>query len=453
MAVVALAFPEEPEDPKDAKPRRSRSRKRANGEGTIYQRKDGRYEGAAFVPTTAGTLKRVRVYGRTHAEVRTKLTKVLEQADQGIPVAAESWTIAQYLTYWLEHVVRPERKPKTVQGYESVIRLYLIPELGTKRLGKLAARDVRAFVSRVRAQCLCCKHGVDAARDVPRCCARKGGECCESLMSIRMVQSIHAVLRNALESAVREEVVPRNVAKLVKVSTPKYRVNRGLSVDQARAVLQAAKDERLHALYVLALCLGLRRGELLGLRWDDVTLVTCRACAGEGGEIDGPDCERCSGLGVESGTLEVVQTLQRVGGGLQFVRPKTVDSERTVPLPALCIAALAEHRARQAEEQADAWPNWQDHSLVFPSRLGTPMEPDNLRRSWGRVREAAGLEAVRFHDIRHTCVSLLLHLGVAPDVVREIVGHSDIEVTMTIYAHTSLEEKRAALGKLGDALG
>ncbi|WP_246492060.1 hypothetical protein [Actinomadura alba] len=155
-----------------------------------------------------------------------------------------------------------------------------------------------------------------------------------------MVQSIHAVLRNAVESAVREEVIPRNVAKLVKVSTPKYKVNRGLTVDQARMVLKAAQGERLYALYVLALCLGLRRGELLGLRWEDITLVACRACAGEGGEVEGVVCATCAGSGVERATLEVVQTLQRVGGALRFVRPKTEDSERTIPLPAFCITAL-----------------------------------------------------------------------------------------------------------------
>ncbi|MFD0539683.1 hypothetical protein ACFQY7_43925 [Actinomadura luteofluorescens] len=148
-----------------------------------------------------------------------------------------------------------------------MIRLYLIPELGKKRLGKLAVRDVRAFINRVRAQCLCCKHGVDAARDVSRCCALKGGQCCESHPSVRMVQLIHAVLRNALESAVREEVIPRNVAKLVKVGAPKYKVNRGLTVDQARDVLKAARDERLYALYVLALCLA-------------CGAVNCSACAG-----------------------------------------------------------------------------------------------------------------------------------------------------------------------------
>jgi integrase len=242
-----------------------------------------------------------------------------------------------------------------------------------------------------------------------------------------MVQSVHAVLRNALECAVREEILPRNAAKLVKVPVPKYKVNRGFTVSQARATLKAAAEHRLSALYVLALCLGLRRGELLGLCWEDV-------------DLDGEK-------------LEVVQTLQRVSGRLQFVRPKTEDSERTVPLPSICVEALREHRRRQFAERSDRWPDWEDHGLVFPSLRGTPMEPDNLRRSWGAIRKTAGLGDMRFYDLRHACVTLLLNLGVPPQVVRDIVGHSDIEVTMTIYAHASLDDKRRALGKLSDALG
>jgi integrase len=135
------------------------------------------------------------------------------------------------------------------------------------------------------------------------------------------------------------------------------------------------KANALYALYVLALCLGLRRGELLGLRWDDIDLDT--------------------------GTLEVVQTLQRVGGALRFVRPKTERSARTVPLPPLCIDALREHRRQQFASRADAWPDWQENGLVFPTRIGTPMEPDNLRRSWGRIRTSTGLTGTRFHDMRH----------------------------------------------------
>ncbi|WP_233515398.1 tyrosine-type recombinase/integrase [Marinitenerispora sediminis] len=133
--------------------------------------------------------------------------------------------------------------------------------------------------------------------------------------------------------------------------------------------------------------------------------------------------------------------------------PKTEDSSRTVPLPGLCVEALREHRRRQFAERSDAWPDWEEHGLVFPSKRGTPLEPDNLRRSWEPLRRKAGLDGVRFHDLRHTCVTLLLNLEVPPQVVRDIVGHSDIGVTMTIYAHASLGEKRRALGKLGDALG
>ena len=212
-----------------------------------------------------------------------------------------------------------------------------------------------------------------------------------------------------------------------QVPAPRYTINRGLTIQQAKATLRAANEHRLYALYVLALFLGLRRGELLGLRWQDVNL--------------------------EGGKLEVVQTLQRVGGSLRLVPPKTEDSARTIPLPLPCVDALREHRKRQFAERSGAWPDWEDHGLVFPSRRGTPMEPDNLRRSWGEIRERAGLGATRLHDLRHTCVTLLLDQGTPPHVVEDIVGHSAIEVTMTIYAHVSLEEKRKALRKLGEVLG
>lgn len=422
MVTTAVA---DPADEPGRRPQQRRAHKRVNGEGTIYQRKDGRWEGAAYVLTTAGTTKRVRAYGRSYDDARKQLTKLIEQSDQRIPVASVSWSVAEYLNYWLQHIVKDERRPKTYQGYEGVVRLHLIPGLGKKRLSKLTAQDVRTFITRVRAECQCCKHAWDAQRDEPRCCGLKEPQCCQSKLSARMVQSIHAVLRNALECAVREELLPRNVAKLVKISSPKYKVNRGLTVEQARRVLTAAKNERLYALYVLALCLGLRRGELLGLRWEHIDM--------------------------KAGVLEVTQSLQRVAGELRFVSPKTETSERTVPLPGICIAALAGHFERQQAERA-ATDDWQDHGLVFPTRIGTPMEPDNLRRSWGRISKAAGIENVRFHDSRHTCVSLLLDLQVPPHVVRDIVGHSDIGVTMTIYAHVSLDEKRKGLGKLGDAL-
>jgi integrase len=240
-----------------------------------------------------------------------------------------------------------------------------------------------------------------------------------------MVQYLHAVLRNALQHAVREELVQRNVAKLVQVQTPRYRVGRGLSVAEGKKLLDDVRDDRLSAAYVLALYLGLRRGELLGLHWSDV-------------DLDG-------------GSLEIRTALQRVNGELTLTPPKTRRSERPVPLPSVCVDALRRHCERQAEEREAAGEQWQETGLVFTTRRGTPIEPRNLNRHFYPIRERLGLD-VRFHDLRHTCVTLLLGLGIPPHIVRDIVGHSALDVTMNIYAHADMTEKRAALDKLGDLL-
>lgn len=214
------------------------------------------------------------------------------------------------------------------------------------------------------------------------------------------------------------------VAQLVQVPTPSYDTGKGLSVADARLLLRASEGDRLRALYVLALVLGMRRSELLGLRWDAIDL--------------------------DRETLTVERALQRVGGELRLVKPKTKAPVHTAPLPPLVVKALTEHRESQAQERATAGMGWKEQGLVFTSRIGTPLEPDNLRRSWDPLRKRLGLE-IRFH-LRHSAVSLLLDLGVPPHVVRQIVGHSDIGVTMKVYAHTSLGEQRKALRKLGDTL-
>jgi integrase len=315
-----------------------------------------------------------------------------------------SWVAA-----WLSEVVEQERRPATVVTYRKIAERFIVPGLGRVRLDRLSPQDVRRLLNSSREE------------------VQRGGRNEGQPLSPRTVQMIHAVLRNAIEHAVREELVPRNVVKLVRVPAPQYEVGTGLTVAQARRVLGLVERDRLRAVYVLALTAGLRKGELLGLRWVDV-------------DLDGAE-------------LHVRQASQRVAGELHFTAPKTRHSRRTLPLPALAVDALREHRVRQAAERLAAGRAWTDSGLVFTTTHGTPIEPRNLNRHWYGVRDRSGLPDVRLHDLRHTCVTLLLDAGVPPHIVRAIAGHSGIEVTMTIYAHAAREEQRQALLGLAERLG
>lgn len=382
-------------------------RKRANGEGTIAKRTDGRFVGAAYVPVIGGGRRRAFVYGRTRREAREKLDGLLDGARGNVPRPRTRQTVGGYLDYWLEHVVKPETRGTTFVGYETMVRRHIKPALGHKYLDALGPGDVRRFVADLRAK------RTDGHGGGPR------------VLSPRMVQLGHAVLRNALSNAIREELVTRNVAKLVRVSTPEYEVGNGLDPVTAKAFLAAIREERLFALYLCAIVLGMRRGELLGLAWSAVDL--------------------------ESARLSVRQTLTVINGRLSFEQPKTRTSRRVVPLPAVVADALRAHRERQEKERAGS-ERWTDSGLVFTTPDGRPIPPGTLGKQWREIRGRVGLGQTRFHDLRHTCVSLLLALGVPPHIVREVVGHSDIKVTMTVYAHGNLDEHIAALSQLGDIL-
>lgn len=371
--------------------------KRANGDGSIWQRADGRWCAAYYVPKPGGGRTRKYVYGKSREDARRKLTEIIRSVDQGVPVPVGGQTVADYLAEWLRHV-RPLIRESTYAAYESNVRLHIVPRIGRRNLDKLAARDVRLMLDDLRTT------------------GRRP----------RLVQYVHATLRAALEHAVREELVARNVARLVQVPRPQRAEREALSVEDAKTLLKAAEADRLHALYVVVLLLGLRRSEVTGLRWRDVDLA--------------------------AGTLTIRQTLHRTGEGLVFLPPKTQRSRRTVPLPPAVVDALCRHHAAQQAECVThgAWP---DSDLVFTTPRGTPVEPRNLSRMFGELADRAGVGRVRLHELRHTCVSLLLALGVHPRVVMEIVGHSAIEMTMNVYGHVALDTQREALGRLDDLLG
>jgi integrase len=269
------------------------------------------------------------------------------------------------------------------------VRLYISPALGPHRLAKLAPQQVQSFINGQM---------------------KKG-------LSPRTAQLSLVILRHALEQATKWGLIGRNVAKLVDSPQVRRFEIKPLNPEQARSLLEAARGERFGALYSVALALGLRQGEALGLRWNDVDL--------------------------DSRTLSIRQTLERVGGKrfgvpgkLVFVEPKTDRSRRTITMPESIVKALRLDRARQIQERLIAGSRWQDHRLVFSTTIGTPIEPRSVVVDFKRILAKAKLPTTtRFHDLRHSAASLLLAQRVEMRVIMELLGHSTIALTANTYSH------------------
>ncbi|MEU0472832.1 tyrosine-type recombinase/integrase [Streptomyces olivaceus] len=400
-------------------------RARANGDGTVYQRKDGRWEAAGYVLASGNTRKRIRVYGTTRKEALAKLTEKIAASNRGLPVPSAQGSVAAYLTYWLDAVAVHQLRENTHTRYTAVTRLFVIPGLGRKKLAKLTAKDVRTWLNQLRTACQCCVRGLDRARDEPSCCA--AGKCCSKRLSPLTLAYVHSVLKSALEHAVREEEIPRNVARNVRTGTPRPRRFEPLTADEARQFLSTTRGHRLHALFELALHTGLRKGELLGIHWEDLDL--------------------------DAGTAAIRRTLQRTStGGLTTLPTKTRASERRIALPTRCVQSLKLHHEQQEREREAAGATWQHDAHVFTTVQGRPIDPTNLTRTFTTILRRAGLRRIRFHDLRHSTATLLLEQGVELVVIKELLGHAHIGVTATVYAHVRLRLQRDAINSLGRAL-
>jgi integrase len=373
-------------------------RRRVNGEGSITRRADGRWMGRFYAWTTAGTRKRITVYGHTRQQVTERMREAQERNRQGIPLPDRAWKLTDWLDYWLEHVVLPNRRPKTYELYEMIVRADLKPALGSYPLTRLSATRVQAFLN-----------GQLAAGQ-----------------SIRRVQIMRTVLSSALTRAMREELVVRNVARLAELPMWERKAITPWTAAEARAFLDAAKDDPLYPAFVLLLTYGLRRGEVLGLRWRD---------------IDEDD-----------GEIRVRQQIQRVNGELRLGPVKTSAGRRDLPLLTVASDALGIRRGAQATDQDKLGPAWQDNGLVFTTRTGRPVEPRNLVRSFRRICDDNKLRVIAVHHLRHTTATLLKNLGVPARDAQIILGHSRLAVTLEIYTHEDRRAHREALGKISDAL-
>lgn len=404
----------------------TRKRRRGNGEGSIYPVPGG-YRAYVWVIDPDGRRRRKYVKAATYEATQREWHALRVRARLG-PMARDVPRLADFLGYWLREVVRPGLAPKTYEKYEMFVRLYIVPRLGSRRLDKLQVRDVREWLGFLRRACQCCVQEKDARRPLAwqRCCAK--GQCCRQLVSERTIKDARDALRAALSIAVEEELIGRNVAAMVRVPVPRTRRNKWWSVDEARQFLESARTDAdpLYAAYVLVLVLGLRRGEVLGLANEDVSLDRV--------EID------------------VSWQLQRVGGALHRRQTKTSGSDAILPLPEICVAAFKIRAEEREQDRINAGDAWTDSGLVISTRFGTPFEPRNFNRQFAVRCAKAGVRPIRVHDTRRTCASLLVALDVHPRVAMQILRHSQIAVTMEVYSEVPSSATRDALRRLGATL-
>jgi integrase len=373
--------------------------KTAYGEGSIYQRSDGRWAAQLDMGWRNGRRQRKLVYGPTRRDVQGQLRAALKAKQDGTLRVGSQQTTGHFLQRWLEDSVKPSVRPATYSMYWHLTTKHLIPNLDRVPLEKLSPEHVQALL---------------------RAKTDEG-------LAPRTVHHLRALLRIALNRAMRWGLVVRNVAALADSPRIERFDVRMLAPAEAKQLLAAAEDDRLGALYSVALALGLRQGEALGLSWEDIDF--------------------------ESRRLHVRHGLQRIAGELRLVEPKTRQSRRTIAMPGVVIDALQHHRAKQTQERLLAGRRWRDTRLVFTSTIGTPIEVGNLRRSFWKLLDRAGLPRMRFHDLRHSCASLLLVQGVPARVVMETLGHSNISITMDTYTHVLPELQRQASDAMDRALG
>ena len=349
-------------------------KRRGNNEGTIYQRKNGRW------------VAQVRIEGRrlsksfsTQKEARRWIREMQDQIENGLSADGFKMTVHDLFKMWLESIQGSVR-PRTLDQYQGVVRNHLEPVLGEIKLRELQPYQIQQLYNSLLAE----------------------GK------SNRTVQLVHSVIHRALVVGQQLGLVGRNPASAVTPPKVPQKEMQVLDDNQARQLLIAAQGDRYEAMYYLAITTGLRQGELLGLKWDDIDF--------------------------SSGILQVKRQLQRVPGkGVRLSEPKTKAGRRQIQLGPESVNQLITHRKRQdIEREGD---RWEEHGLIFPSSVGTPTGQRNLIRSYKRLLKKAGLPNIRFHDLRHTAATLMLLNGIPLIVVSRRLGHSKPSVTLDIYGH------------------
>lgn len=386
---------------------KSRGR-RANGEGSIFRRTDGRWAVQLDMGIVNGRRSRPTVYARTQAEALQRLKEAQRRRDEGRPPLNSSEKLSSYLAWWLDNVVDPsELADSTKASYRAEVEKHIVPALGHHTLAGLQTQHVATWMGTMAKAA-----EENAARqreddgDTPK--DRYWGKPSGNTRRIR-----YAVLHKALNDSLDLGLLARNPATAVKAPRPERDTSKvyALTLEEAQAILEAANDHRLTAAWYVLVLMGLRRGELLGLRWSDLDLTT--------------------------GQMRIQQSLGRVKGkGLVLSTPKTATSNRALPIPLVVLDAIRTHLVEQEIERA-AHGGWPDTDLVFVTANGKPIEPSSLGLQFRTVCKMAGHRNERLHNLRHTAATVMRVYGGADllDVSR-LLGHSSIRVTADMYGHT-----------------
>ncbi len=374
---------------------RQRAR-RIKGTGSVYPRSDGRW-GADFIVEATG--KKKTLYGKTAKEAQDKLDKALAEQKQGILATGKDQKLADHLEWWLEEVHKHKIRISSYIRYRSILDNHILPELGHIQLRKLTTRQIQAFYN------------------------KKLGE----KQSPSSVHGMHGLLHNALKSAVKWRYIPYNPTDGIELpSNEPQREVVPLTVEQARVLLKQARGHRLEPFVALALTTGMRHGEIIALRWDDINF--------------------------EQGTIYIHRTVDYKGGKYKFVEgdPKTKAGRRTIPLIQTVRDILLAHRIQQNDARLKAGGLWQENNLVCCSKRGGFLSGADTRESFYKLLDKAGLPRVHIHDLRHTASTLWQSLGIDPKVRQEMLGHSDLDITMTVYSHVLPEMQKDAAERINN---
>jgi len=376
----------------------TKRKRRGQGEGSIYYREDEKRWVASFIGEDG---KRRYRSGKTRKEAYEKFQQALQEQKQGKLITGTHQTVRQYLEYWLDAVCKPPAlRISSYEKYRKLINTYILPALGHIQLQKLTPQHVQALYR---------KKGDDG-------------------LSSKMINSIHGVLHKALGNAVRWNLVSRNICDLVSPPRIVKPTIESLKMEQAHKLLEAVRGHRLEVLLIVALTTGIRRGELLALRWSEVDL--------------------------EEQRIQVRRTVDYITGyGYVETEPKTAAGKRLIALPYFVANILKQHRLQQLEAKLKVGRAWEDRDLVFTDLHGGYFNPRYLGKLFDKVLAEADLPHMRFHDLRHSAATLLLSMGVHVKVVQEILGHSTISMTADIYSHVLPSMQEDAMGKWDDEFG